>query len=44
MLLGTHFRIQDHKKVKFPGQDVSSLAVKVLVLGKIAIISYTSYL
>ena len=29
-LLGTHLRIQDHKKVKFSGQDISSLAVKGL--------------
>ena len=27
---GTHLRIQDHKKVKFLGQDISSLAVKGL--------------
>ena len=29
-LLGTHLRIQDHKNVKFSGQDISSLAVKGL--------------
>ena len=29
-LLGTHLRIQDHKKVKFSGQDISSLAVKFI--------------
>ena len=28
--LVTHLRIQDHKKVKFPGRDILSLAVKEL--------------
>ena len=29
-LLGTHLSIQVHKKVKFPGRDISFLAVKEL--------------
>ena len=29
-LLGTHFRIQDHKQVKFSGWNVSSLVIKRL--------------
>ena len=29
-LLGTLFGVQDYKKVKFPGRDISSLAVKGL--------------
>ena len=32
-LLDTHLRIKDHKKVKFPGQDVSSLAVNSQLSG-----------
>ena len=31
-LLGTHLRIQVHKKVKFSGRDISSLAVKGLMI------------
>ena len=28
-LLGTHFRTQDHKKVKFLGQDISSFSWRI---------------
>ena len=35
MLLGTHLRIQVHKKVKFSGWDISYLAVKELKISQI---------